>query len=318
MFNKSFNLTTAIADMFPTVRRAVLFSLVGSVNAQIVGAADKLAVRLEDEGYDLRDLEPKDFVVLMKGVDDIDQLDEIRKLTALAHEWRDMLRHVSNTDPEVLESEQPGSIHSTISMMTGAQRMRPAAVGARAALKAIGVEVTAQDVEAARVRQFANDQARADQRAKRRGAIEYIVEHVFDYLDTSDTEWYTQINAEHKERLCTKLFAALNTAVTTATQNVLIGVRSDNALGLNDITLIRDTATRLMAEAFPPTKARKPKAPSAKRAPAPAPAPAKVTRVSEVVDGVLTTKEVVQDSEPVVHAPRSNKAVARVIAEKTS
>lgn len=291
MFNKSFNLTAAIADMFPTVRRAVLFSMVGTLNAQLVGAADKLAVRLEDEGYDLRDFEPKDFTQLMVGVDDINQLDEMRKLCALANEWRDMLRAVSNTDPDTLEAEQPGSIHATINMMTGAQRMRPAAQGAREQLKAIGVEVTQADIDAARVKLFHNDQARADQRAKRRGAIEYIVEHVFDYLDTEDTEWYTQISVENKERLCTKLFAALNNAVTTATQNVLVGVRSDNALGLNDIMLIRDTSTRLMAEAFPVKKERK--APAAKKPKVKrAPKPAEVKRVSEVIDGVLTTKEV--------------------------
>lgn len=261
MFNKSFNLHTAIVDLYPTLRRSVLFTMVGTLNAALVAAADKFAVRLEQDGYDFKELTDRDFELLAQGTDEVDGLHELRIQHALACEWRDMLRHADlRDDPEAPEFERAGSILATLNMMTGAQRARPSKPGAREALKAIGIEVNAQDIENARRKALDADQARANARANRKAAILAVIEVAFDKLDHNDTEYYSQLSTENKERLCTKFFSALNSAMTKATENVLLGMTGD-VLGLGDIVLARDTSARLMLEAFPitPIKADKPK-----------------------------------------------------------
>jgi len=261
MFNKSFNLHTAVMNLRPVVRKQVLFALVGTLNAALVAAADKLAVRLEQDGYDFKELTDCDFELLMQGPDGTDGLHEVRVQCAVANEWREKLRHAElRYDPTVAEVEQAGSILATLNMMTGAQRARPSKPGAREALKAIGIEVTAEDIEAARRKAMDADQARADARANRKAAIITAIHTVFDTLDHEDTEWYSQLSVENKERLCTKFFSALNGAMTKATQNVLLGMTGD-VLGIGDIIDIRDTSARLMLEAYPitPPKADEPK-----------------------------------------------------------
>lgn len=253
MFNKSFNLHTAIADLYPTLRKSVLFTMVGTLNAALVAAADKFAVRLEQDGYDFKELTDRDFELLAQGTDEVDGLHEIRVQCAVANEWRDMLRHCdARDDRDAPEVERAGSILATLNMMTGAQRARPSKPGAREALKAIGIEVSAQDIENARRKSMEADQARANARANRKAAIMSIYAVAFDTLDREDTEYYTQLSVENKERLCTKFFGALNSAMAKATENVLMGMTGD-VLGLGDIVLARDTSARLMLEAFPVT-----------------------------------------------------------------
>lgn len=269
-FNRSFNLQDVVSDLYPGVRRQVLFSLVGSLNATIIGAADSIALHLEREGYDLKELSTEEIDLLTRGPETGPEhadglIHEQRLLVALAEVWRTELRDLSeNVLAEVPpEAERVGSLYGTLAMMTGKQRARRVAAGAVEALRELDIQLTPEQVAAAQANLQSLDQARADARAARRGAIEFIVEHVFydGCAGGHDGEYFDSLPVERREALVGKFFQALNNALNTAQQNVLFGRFGSEQLGLGDITLIRDLNTRLMSEAYPPTpvKVDKPK-----------------------------------------------------------
>jgi hypothetical protein len=60
-----------VIDQLPAqAKRSVLFTLVGSINASLVGAAASMASKLERDGYDFKELEPRDITTLFKGSDE--------------------------------------------------------------------------------------------------------------------------------------------------------------------------------------------------------------------------------------------------------
>ena len=252
MFNKSFDLVAAVRNMALSVRKHVLLSLVGSVNASIVGGADKLATQLIADGYthnDLRDMEPREITELMQTVDfqgDVGGT-KLRKLSALGNVLRPMLRQADGRD-----SDELGSLSATIDMMVGTQRMRPVANNAVAILSAVGVEVTAEQIEQTRIARRELDQARANDRAARRGFIEWAIDNCFNEVadNDDDPDVFGDLDVDTREQLTNKMFAALNKGVTTATQNVLMGVTNPNALGLCDISLMKDLHAELMTQAY--------------------------------------------------------------------
>lgn len=252
MFNKSYNLHNVIADLYPTIRKAVLFSLVGSINAQLINAADRLAQRLEEDGYDFRELQPADYQMLCAGTDETDGLSELRKLCRVGNEWRAMLRHCDMRDDSDLdESERPGSIHGTVELLTGRQKMRNVSDKGVKALAKIGIVRTDEQRAEGLRDQLARDQQRADARAKRKAAIYAIYDTVFDVMDNSDTEYFTELSVDNKERLCTKFFGAINNAIAKAVHNVEHGMDKGDALGIGDICIMQAVQTREFNNAFP-------------------------------------------------------------------
>ena len=251
MFNRSFDLVAAVRNMPLSVRKHVLLSLVGSVNASIVGGADKLATQLEAIGYtldELREFEPREVVWLMQNVDFQGDVggDKLRKLAALGHVLRGMLLQTDHRNAGL------GSIAGTIDMMVGTQRLRPVSNNAVALLEAVGVKVTAAQIEETRAQRRDLDQQRANARAKRRGFIEWAIDNCFNEVadNDDDPDVFGDLDVDTREQLTNKMFAALNKGVTTATQNVLMGVSNSDALGLCDISLMKDLHAELMAQAY--------------------------------------------------------------------
>ena len=252
MFNKSFDLTAFVANQPLAIRKQMLLSLVGSVNASIVGAADRVALSLVADGYtfeELRELEPREIDELLSTVDFQGNVtaDYVRKLVAVGHDWRAMLQSTQS-----MREGNLGDITSTIEMMVGVQRMRPVDDNAVKLLAAVGVTVDASTIEATRKARRDADQQRADQRALRRGFIEWAIEHCFTLINDRDdeTDAYGDLPSDYKEQLCNKAAAALNKGITTATQNVLMGNRNPDALGLGDIPMLQAAHAQLLSAMY--------------------------------------------------------------------
>lgn len=249
MFNKSFNLTDFVANLTMTVRKSVLMTLVGSINAQIVSASDRVAQLLEADGYDLRTLEVREVETLLVSADDrgFDTFDTAKQLALVGNEWRTMLK-ATTINPD--ERETLGEISGTLEMMTGTQRLRAADTKARELLKAAGVELSDADILAIRQGQRDLDQLRADARAKRAGLVEWIIDNMLS-PQSEDSEHYTQLPEDVKENLVNKAAASLNKAINTAAKNVLMGSQRPDALGLGDIPILREAHSQLMLGAYP-------------------------------------------------------------------
>ena len=252
MFNKSFDLTAFVANQPLSIRKQMLLSLVGSVNAAIVGAADKVALSLVADGYtfdELREMTEREINEYLQTVDFQGNLtaNHVTKLVAVAHDWRAML-----ASTQTMREGNLGDIGSTIDMMVGVQRMRAIDDNAVKLLATVGVAVSEADIEATRKARRDADQMRANERAKRRGFIEWAIEHCFTIIDdrSDETDAYGDLPTDIKENLCNKAASALNKGVTTATQNVLTGNRNPDALGLGDIPLLRDTHAQMLSAMY--------------------------------------------------------------------
>lgn len=256
MFNKSFDLTAYVSTLTLAVRKSVLMTLVGSVNAQIVTAADRVAQMLEGDGFDTKELEVEEVETLMSSTDGrgFDTFDDTRKLALVGNEWRAMLKH---TTINAEERDELGEITGTLEMMTGTQRMRAADSKARELLKAAGVELSDADILAIRQGQRDLDQLRADARAKRAGLVEWVIDNMLSPA-SEDSDHYSQLPEDMKENLVNKAAASLNKAINTATKNVLMGSTRPDALGLGDIPILRDAHATLMLQAYPPATPVKP------------------------------------------------------------
>ena len=244
------NLTARINNMPMNIRKTVLMSLVGSLNATLVGAADVVAQRCVADGYELRELTARDVDTLLQAVDFQGNTTryQLVQIQQLRDEWQAMLASTADDD-------KLGDIAGTIEMMVGKQRLRPVAANAAKLLASVGVEVTAEELEATRAARRDADQLRANDRAERRGFIEWALEHCFSVTDdgteADEADYFGALSTETQETLVNKTCAALNKAITTATQNVLMGTVNPNALGLADITLLRAEAAEIIAKAYP-------------------------------------------------------------------
>lgn len=270
------NLTARIANMPLNIRKTVLLSLVGSLNAQLVGAADQVAQRCVLDGYELKDLEPRDVDTLLQAVDFQGNTTryQLVQLQQLRDEWKAMLQSAADDD-------SLGEIAGTIEMMLGKQRLRAVDPAARKLLESVGVKLSDEDIEAKRQARRDADQLRANERAERRGFIEWALEHCFSVTDDSDdaldgdADHFSALSTEMQETLVNKTCAALNKGVGTATNNVLSGIVNPNALGLADIALMNAEIAEIIAEAYP-----KPKADAPRQADAPGPKAKRVRKTA--------------------------------------
>lgn len=247
-FNRNINLNEIVSSLYPNIRRQVLLSLVGSCNATIFNAADSAVRTLLDLGHDVTKLDVREVEQLLSAPDfqtSDDALRNIRKLYLVRTEWADMLAQDTGDD-------KLGSMTGTIELLTGKQKARPTNPLAVELLKQVGVEVTEADLKNAALVRQANDQFWADQRKERSAQTEWFIDHMIARVsDDGDTDHYSQLDDETKERLSTKFAAALNKALSTATQNVLTGRAGPQDLGLGDIPVIKDLAARFSAAVWP-------------------------------------------------------------------
>lgn len=251
-FNLKFNLHTAVMDLHTNLRKSILFSLVGTLNTTLIDSADRLAQRLEEDGYDFRELEYADYKMLLTGPDETDGLADIRSVYNVAKEWREALRWITPADPETKEVDLAGSWYASLNWKTGVQGVRAEDTKGIEGLAAIGIATSAADLKADQQTQRVRDQNRADARARRKAATISIYETVFA-TNGHDTEYFSELSAQRRELLTARFFSALDNATAKATHNVRFGLVYGDALGLGDIVLIRDLKARLMLEAFPIT-----------------------------------------------------------------
>lgn len=308
MFNKSFNLPQFISDL-PSLelRSHVLRAVVGSINASLVGAATTAVRGLLADGYDISRFDSEDGIekcgIDGLSVDEIkdsirgsdtgvqhpdDFITENKALYAFGVVLREKLeRAEGRTDA--------GSIANTLAFMTGPQNARNVDTSALDALKSVGIVFTDEELKSARDAQRATDQARADQRAKIVGPIEWFLDNVFacdpdDIVGKNDDDIelgaYLLLTEQRQEMLCGKTLAALNTAIQRAKQNTLFGGKG---LGVSDI-LFATKAIAAMAEGIvavraPAKPAEGPTPGKAKRVRKPAAAkPASVEKLQALVE----------------------------------
>lgn len=247
-FNQSINLTAHVRELPLTLRRQVLFSLVGSANAKVVNHALSLAGQLAE--YDYRELDSRDVELLTKTIDEENTLVETTIISNLAREWRDML--VSCTGDET-----SGSITATMTMMTGKQKIRQASSEGLKRLAAIGKDVSPEKRKELLLERLARDQQRADERAKFTGFAEFIIDAIFPATGhekdgyTDDDEFFVRLTPISKEQFVEKYVKSLQGAITKAIDNEITGWTGDGILSSADIVIAEDAIRTVMAEAYP-------------------------------------------------------------------
>lgn len=232
--------TQQIIDSLPEqAKRSVLFSLVGSLNASIVGTASSVAARLERGDTPVHELEVRD-IEHMLAEDDL--LTRTRRAMRVASNLRDQLLAVSN-------DSTAGALYGTLDMMTNPNR-----AARKLDADLFNVVMASAGLEGMDINHFQalsnlNDAQRAERLASQRGVIEWLLDNVFtsnshDDVDEdgrpvtiSDNEdnMIEYMHPEAKERLYEKLVKALE----RARDNTVIAVLNrDTRYTLSDIPLI--------------------------------------------------------------------------------
>lgn len=232
--------TQQIIDSLPEqAKRSVLFTLVGSLNASIVGTASSVAARLERGDTPVHELEVRD-VEHTLAEDDL--LTRVRRTVRVAANLRDQLLAVSNDNTA-------GALYGTLDMMTSPNRnSRKIDTDIfETVMKMAGLE--GMDISHFQTLQNLNDAQRAERLASQRGIIEWLLDNVFtsnshDDIDDagrpvtiSDNEdnLIEYLPADMKERLYEKLVKSLE----RARDNTVIAVLNrDTRYTLSDIPLI--------------------------------------------------------------------------------
>jgi len=258
MFNRSFNLSDFIGNI-PSlaIKKQLLLSLVGSVNASIYATADAIVAKLETEGYDaLKELSNREIIALCSGPEtgaSVDVIAAAKKMYKLHLEWRAMLQHTTvvatGKKPKVLgEKGSPdegkdislGSMWETIKMMSGPQRVREIDTKAIALVQAVGIEVSTQMLDNVKAKKLARDNHFAVVRKNRRDDVQVIIDRLIAHaVDEDDDEAYSQLDAEVKEYLANKCMVALNKATSIAVENTLLGNTRADSLGMGDYIILQ-------------------------------------------------------------------------------
>jgi hypothetical protein len=279
MFNKSFNLTDFVKNV-PSlaIRKQLWLSLVGSVNASLVAAADAIVQKLQAAGYtEFKELDRREFAALISGPETGAGKDVIasnRKLFKLSAEWRELLLKATIVSTGKRD-DTLGSISSTIAMMTGPQKERDINQEAVPMLASLGIVVTQSQIAEAKKQRLMSDNHFANLRKQRAGAVEYVIDNVFACaMDDEDDENYSQLDIEVKEYLANKCMASLNKALTQCVNNTLFGRTGDNVLGVGDYIIAQKLTAELVALMSAPaapkrTRAKKVAQPKVQRAPRP-------------------------------------------------
>lgn len=234
-----------IIDTLPDqAKRTVLFSLVGSLNASIVGTASSIVARLSRGDYDFRELEARDVVLLLNEMDDrADLVLNTRRTVRVAQALRDQLIGLSNNDED-------GALSSTLDFMSKASAKPIDVKLLKATLEAAGIEgVDTAHFEAMNKISAAQRAARL---SEQRGAIEWLIEHVLTARgfeerveteygsnivmhDESDADEIECLSSEHQEKMYDKLQNAISRARDAAVMGVL---NKDRRYTFSDLSLI--------------------------------------------------------------------------------
>ena len=263
MFNKSFNLTQFIKDIPSlSIRRSAWAALTSTLNYRLCSSADRIAQRLLDAGHspdELKECSPREFKALIAGPETGPSNNDMRtqrQLYLLRGEYAELLAHATLVTTGEKDSDF-GSLQATLSFMTGPQRERVIAPDNVKAARAAGFEVTDSMVAAAQRAMLSSDNHFAQQRAKRVGLTEWIIDQLFaNVSDEEDDEMYSQLDVDHKEWLANKFMAWCSSQHQKILMNVLTGRRGDNVLGIAD-KVIFDSIIAILPDAMYRTATKK-------------------------------------------------------------
>jgi hypothetical protein len=91
------NVVTFVDSLPSNIRTSVLYSVVGSLNASLVGSASAMVRQLEANGYDLKELSVADIETLFGGPETAaneSALGTMRLLNDIVSSWRDDLQQL--------------------------------------------------------------------------------------------------------------------------------------------------------------------------------------------------------------------------------
>lgn len=228
-FNQSFNLTTELKNLPLNIRRKVMFNMVGSANAKVFNAADRISERLLSE-YEIdiiKMLTQPELVALTSTVDDQDSLATAKIVYGIAAEWRTILQ-------EDTEKTSEGTLAGTMTFMTGKQRMKTTSEEGAQRLAAIGIKRTPAEKLATLRKNLANANAAAERKAIRLGCTEFLIDRVI----ANNGGAYEELPEHDKEVFCSKYMEALGKARTNAIENEELGLDFGGNLMAADIMFI--------------------------------------------------------------------------------
>ena len=233
-------------------KRSVLYSLVGSINASLIGTAASVVTRLERDDYDVKELSVGDVTQLLGEADSRDDLlTNARRLARVGTTLRDQLIEVTNDDGQ-------GSISGSLDFMTRVGNTR-ALDGDLLARTLIAAGITDVDPKHIEAMHKVNQVQRAERLAQQRGEIEWVIDQVFVpptldevHYEAEEREDGTTFNRpvttsydvdiqleelpeEMRERLLEKLSAALERARDAAVLGVM---NRDRRYTFGDLSLI--------------------------------------------------------------------------------
>ena len=237
--------TTAqdIIDSLPERSKyTVLQSLVGSISCSIVGLASTIVGQLEKKDYEFHTLSALEVINMMQEPDfRMDRLHAVRKMMRVRNNFMAQFLAVANDDAR-------DTWDNTIELMSSANpRSRISSDRLTAALSVCGVdaETALLLTEVAKAGEAEQAERSAETISKRRGSIQWLIEHVF-----STTEYYdeagrpaTDMNADDDiesldavvvERMYEKLTQAITKARDIAVTNYAINAYN---VTLDDVML---------------------------------------------------------------------------------
>jgi len=162
-----------ISTLPDQAKRAVLSSLVGSLNASVIGTASSAVQMLKAKDIDLRTVEPRELAILMRGPDENDdRLLTVQRTVRIAQNYRDQLLAVTNDDSR-------GTIQNTLDYMTAPNKRKVETDDPDVKKLLSALKLSDNDIKLAELAQASADIQRAETLAENRGAIEWIIEKVF-------------------------------------------------------------------------------------------------------------------------------------------
>lgn len=219
---QKFDVIDYIETLPGNVRRNVLFSMVGSINASLIGTASTMARRLSADGIIINELSPFEFETAMAGPDYKNGLEYGRNINAIAQRWRDDL--VSLTD-----QDNAGALSETIDFMIKSPRQLDDRL-LKATLEAAGITGVEPDIIKAKHDQM--QKQRSERLAAERGQIEWIIDQC---LFTEDEPSYSMLSEEQQQAMIEKLLTALNRTRDLAVIGIL---NKDRRWSFSDLPII--------------------------------------------------------------------------------
>lgn len=234
------NATQIIASIPEQAQRSVLFSLVGSLNASVIGSAQRIAA-VAERTAPLVELTVGEVKRLVSHEDDMIMINA-QRTARCASNLRAQLQALTNNDED-------GDLLSTLSFMTkpSAKTFDPQLINE--VMKAAGIDGV--DPKLINAMNRASAVQRAERLAKQQGSIEWVIDHVLtsrgwdelvpseygatiDCIEDNEDD-IESLSADMQARLHDKLHSALNKARDTAVLGVL---NRDRRYSLGDLPLI--------------------------------------------------------------------------------